>query len=226
MKKYYAYIVPGGVGERGVTDNWPECERMVSGKAGARFMGFRTHKEAKEWLGAGAVYTIRKDSSTQTPKNPAPRGRGSPRFTGRREPLERGIYFDAGTGRGLGRVEVNVTDEHGTSLLAKVPSPIRITKFGTHTIPRKSATNNYGELFACKLALEIAKEQGVKKIFGDSKLVIDYWSRGHIKGGAYHKSTYTLVKKVTALRREFEERGGVIQYISGDINPADLGFHR
>lgn len=210
-KKYYAYIVPGRGEERGVIDNWPECERMVSRKAGARFMGFRTRKEAEEWLRAGAVYAHH-DSSARTPKS--------------RGPLESGIYFDAGTGRGLGRVEVNVTDEHGTSLLAKVPSSIRITKFGTHMVSRKNATNNYGELFACTLALEIAKEQGIKKVFGDSKLVIDYWSRGHIKGSTYHKSTYALVKKVTTLRREFEERGGVMKYISGDINPADLGFHR
>lgn len=210
-KKYYAYIVPGGGGERGVTDNWSACERMVSGKAGARFMGFRTREEAENWLRVGAIYAHHK-SPARMQKNHGP--------------LERGIYFDAGTGRGLGRVEANVTDEHGISLLAKVPSPIRITKFGTHTVSRRSATNNYGELFACKLALEIAKEQGIKKVFGDSKLVIDYWSRGHIKGGAYHKSTYALVKKVTALRHEFEEHGGVIKHISGDINPADLGFHR
>ena len=93
-------------------------------------------------------------------------------------------------------------------------------------ILRKSATNNYGELFALKLALEIAKKKNIKKIFGDSMLVIKYWSRGHIKQKVYHKSTYVLVKKVTELRNEFEERGGEIRYISGDINPADLGFHR
>jgi ribonuclease HI len=31
---------------------------------------------------------------------------------------------------------------------------------------------------------------------------------------------------VKNLREKFEKKGGVIQYISGDINPADLGFHR
>lgn len=211
MGKYYAYLMPEG-GERGITDNWTECERIVSGKPGARFMSFATREAAEEWLRAGAIYTRKDSSLLQTPRS--------------RSPLKQGIYFDAGTGRGLGRVEVNVTNQHGTSLLAKASPPIRITKFGTSMIPRKDATNNYGELFACKLALEIAMRQGIKKVFGDSKLVIEYWSRGHVKRGSYHKSTYILVKKVTELRNQFEERGGEIKYISGDINPADLGFHR
>ena len=210
MKKYYAYLTPKG-GDRGVTDNWAECERIVKGKPGARFMSFRTREAAEKWLGTGAVYA-RKDSPTQ--------------IRGSRNSLEAGIYFDAGTGRGLGRVEVNVTDKFGASLLIKILPSIRITKFGTYTISRETATNNYGELLGLQFALEIAKKEGVKKIFGDSKLVIDYWSLGHIKRGVYHKSTYALVKKVTNLRKQFEERGGEIKYISGDINPADLGFHR
>jgi ribonuclease HI len=28
------------------------------------------------------------------------------------------------------------------------------------------------------------------------------------------------------LRETFEEKGGIIKRISGDFNPADLGFHR
>jgi hypothetical protein len=28
------------------------------------------------------------------------------------------------------------------------------------------------------------------------------------------------------MRKEFEKNKGVIKHISGDINPADLGFHK
>jgi ribonuclease HI len=40
------------------------------------------------------------------------------------------------------------------------------------------------------------------------------------------KDTKVLIGKVTSLRREFESVGGSIEFISGDFNPADLGFHR
>ena len=35
-----------------------------------------------------------------------------------------------------------------------------------------------------------------------------------------------LIKKVSKLREEFERENGKIKKISGDVNPADLGFHR
>ena len=38
--------------------------------------------------------------------------------------------------------------------------------------------------------------------------------------------TIELIKKVSKLREEFERENGKIKKISGDVNPADLGFHR
>jgi len=35
-----------------------------------------------------------------------------------------------------------------------------------------------------------------------------------------------LIKKVALLRTEFEKNGGTVKKISGDVNPADLGFHK
>mgnify|MGYP001599598705 CR=1 FL=1 len=86
--------------------------------------------------------------------------------------------------------------------------------------------DNYGELLACKYALQIAMQTGVKKVFGDSKLVIDFWSQGIAKKKELPEETYTLVVDVSALRRVFEAEGGSVERISGDDNPADLGFHR
>lgn len=210
--KYYAYIVPHG--EKGVTPVWEQCKRAVSGKSSARFKGFSTEKEAVAWLDTGAKYEARKPLHRYDGDKPT------------HVVLEKGIYFDSGTGRGLGLVEIKVTDKEGRSILGNVLKPSHITKHGTHLITRRTATNNYGELLACCYALKISLKEDVKKIFGDSKLVIDYWSKGRIKAGVFPKAVYALVDDVAALRREFEERGGSISHISGDHNPADLGFHK
>ncbi|MCX6720137.1 MAG: ribonuclease HI, partial [Candidatus Staskawiczbacteria bacterium] len=64
-----------------------------------------------------------------------------------------------------------------------------------------------------------------KKVFGDSKLVVEYWSKGHIKYEV-GEETVNLAQEVKILRREFEKNGGKIFLISGGSNPADLGFHK
>src|SRR3989344_6938970 len=104
-KKYYAYVVPAKH-VRGVTGSWTECEKIVSGVSGARYRGFKMEAEARAWLAEGAVYAERK----------TPVAYGAKKI---KKPLESGIYFDAGTGRGEG-VEISVTDERGRDLLADV----------------------------------------------------------------------------------------------------------
>lgn len=203
-KKYYAYII-SDEHLSGTTDDWAECERIVSGKSGARYKGFLTRKDAEDWLKRGGAY---------------------PQAKGTNKPLPKAVYFDAGTGRGLGLVEVKVTDETGKSLLDNVLTPKMITRFGTHVITDREATNNYGELLAMKYALQIAAKEGIKKIFGDSKLVLSYWSKGRVKDHTLSDNAYDLIDEVAGLRKEFEADGGIVNYISGDDNPADLGFHR
>jgi len=200
QKKYYAYLLP--TGRSGVAEDWSACEKIVSGVAGARYRGFGSRQEAGAWLEEGARYEIK------IHKKPKP-----------------GIYFDAGTGRGDG-VEVSVTDEEGKDLLHKAVPKKDLNFFGKHRVQNDDATNNYGELLALRYALQIAKKGKVKKIFGDSKLVIDYWSLHHAKRKELAPETVRLVDEVAALREGFESAGGSVQRISGDDNPADLGFHR
>jgi ribonuclease H-related protein len=202
-KKYYAYFVPG-TGAAGVSDNWPECERMVKGKVGARYRAFGDRRSAEQWLAAGAVY----ESKPQA-----------------RAALVPGIYFDAGTGRGHG-VEVSVTDEKGKNLLHKALSSAELNRFGKHLVGDAAATNNYGELLALRHALTIAKKMRVKHIFGDSRLVIEYWSKWRMKRKELPEETVALVAEVAKLRDDFEKRGGIVTRIPGGQNPADLGFHR
>ncbi len=211
-KKYYAYFLSAA--HQGVCDSWTECEKIVSGK-NARFRGFATRAEAEAWLVAGAKY-----------ESKAPTKVGEPTRVGFKKSkvvLEPGIYFDAGTGRGDG-TEISVTDENGANLLHKVMPKKKINKHGKHLLT-KGETNNYGELLACQYALKLAIKNKAKDIFGDSKLVIEYWSKGFIKRSELPKGTVKLADAVAKLRKKFEEAGGQIRHISGDDNPADLGFH-
>ncbi|TSC88814.1 MAG: ribonuclease HI [Parcubacteria group bacterium Gr01-1014_3] len=203
--KYYAYLVPGK-NIAGVASNWKECEKIVKGTRGARYKGFDNKTDAAAWLSAGADYGPSKKSVKRKPAKLLP-----------------GIYFDAGTGRGEG-VEISVTDEKGKNLLEHVMVDGEINKHGKHLIA-KNVTNNYGELMACKFALKYAMKRRIKNIFGDSKLVVDYWSKGHIKN-TVEQDTIDLAHDVAVLRSRFEEGGGVVGRISGDDNPADLGFHK
>jgi ribonuclease HI len=198
--KFYAYFIPGG--QKGVTDEWRICESKVKGVVGARFKGFKDEEEARGWLAKGANYELKANKQ-----------------------LAPGIYFDAGTGRGNG-VEISVTDANGVNLLHKALPKKTVNSFGKHLIKDKSATNNYGELLALSYALKIAKKEKVKSIFGDSRLVIDYWSKWRIKRNDLPKKTVELSKDVSESRYEFEKNGGSVKRVSGDNNPADLGFHK
>lgn len=202
-KKYYAYRLASG--KEGLCDNWKDCEKIVSGRD-ARFKGFTSLSEAENWLNGGARYEIRERKPRKERKELVP-----------------GIYFDAGTGRGNG-VEISVTDLSGENLLHKVMPKSKINEFGKHHLG-KSFTNNYGELMACEQALKLAIKKNIGKIFGDSKLVIDYWSKGLIRRSEMPVATVKLADKVAKLRREFESMGGEVGRVSGDDNPADLGFH-
>jgi len=149
-KKYYAYFIPGR-NISGVTSDWRKCEMMVKGITGARFKAFSSKEEAEGWLAHGAFYELKKP-----PKR------------------HRGIYFDAGTGRGEG-VEVSVTDEKGINLLHKVVSSKKLNRFGKHLVGSESATNNYGELLALKYAIEIARKEKIKNITANKRYAAVNW---------------------------------------------------
>ncbi|MDO8470680.1 MAG: ribonuclease H family protein [bacterium] len=197
LPKFYGYFLPTS-NQKGVTDTWAECEAKVKNVQGARFKGFSTREAAQQWIDEGSDYS-------------------------NKETFSPGVYFDAGTGRGNG-VEVSVTDEKWQDLLSHVLPKSYINRYGKHSLP-EGFTNNYGELLGCYLALQIALKLGIKKVYGDSSLVIDYWSKGMIKKEDMPEDTIELSRETTTLRKKFESQGGRIEKVSGDANPADLGFH-
>ncbi|MGL5055974.1 MAG: ribonuclease HI, partial [Fusobacteriaceae bacterium] len=74
--------------------------------------------------------------------------------------------------------------------------------------------------------MKIAMKMNIKKIFGDSNLVLFYWSQGRANREGLNPDTVKLIDTVSKIRKDFEKIGGVVSFVSGDINPADLGFHK
>jgi ribonuclease H-related protein len=204
--KVYAYSVEG---QQGVARTWAECETRVKG-FNARYKGFETEAAARAWLAAGAPYehkaAKKREAQVALPKE--------------------ALYFDSGTGRGEG-TEIAVTDAEGVPLLHLVLAAHDLTPRGTHFLPA-GATNNRGELTACLLAMRAARKLGVKKVCGDSALVLDYWSRGHVTLQKRREDfdLYKLAQRTAAERAAFEKEGGRLIKVPGALNPADLGFHR
>ena len=213
-QKYYAYFFDEK--NNGIVDTWSECEKIVHGTK-ARYKSFIDKSGAQDWLDSGANYE--KKISLKTPVNTT---------------LEKGIYFDSGTGRGIG-VEVRVTDENKENILDKIsPSALKEllkdttwikNEFGNIQFETKK-TNNFGELIGFYFALNCAKLLKYNLILGDSRLVIDYWSLGRFYENNLELETINYINKVIQLRKEFEKNKGIVRHISGDVNPADLGFHK
>lgn len=212
-KNFYAYYLSEG--EQGITETWSDCKNIIKGKS-ARYKGFVNYDEAKEWLENGAKYN---------PKSKKYKPKSKSELLELKKKLDKkAVYFDAGTGRGQG-VEVRITDYYGTSLLNKIISKSKINEFGNYFVSAKR-TNNFGELVGIYASLQYAKKYGIKKICGDSQLVIDYWSNGRYNKKNLDDDTIELIEKVKKLKIEYEKNGGVVEKISGDYNPADLGFHK
>jgi ribonuclease HI len=206
--KFYAYYIVDQ-DSRGVVQSWDDCESATHGHH-ARYKGFGTREDAVAWLDGGAVYADRKANKKALQV----------------ELPENAIFFDSGTGRGLG-TEVNVTDRDGVPMAFKVAPPEHITEHGTVMLS-PGRTNNYGELMGCYLAMKLAMSTGQKLVCGDSQLVLDFWSRGRVNADTAAKDAdlALLVSKTAQLRKMFEKAGGKLQHVPGGINPADLGFHR
>ena len=204
--KIYAYYLLDSQ-ESGIFYTWNECQQKVKGKK-ARYMSFKSEKEAQKWLKSGAEYEKKEKKNESL-------------FL---ELDRNGIYFDAGTGRGEG-VEVRLTDYDGNSLLHEILDASKINSYGNYKLS-EGRTNNFGELTGIFAALKYAKKNNIKVICGDSNLVIEFWSRGKYNSDGLEKDTIDLIKRVTSLRAEFEKNGGKVKKISGDVNPADLGFHK
>ena len=213
-KKFYCYfLIDQNISS--ITTSWEECKKITSGTR-SRYKSFPTLEEAETWIKEGCIYQ----------PNPIEAQKKKEKKISNlslKSSLEEGIYFDAGTGRKIG-VEVRVTNLQGTSYLNKF-FPAKVNEFGNINLGME-ATNNYGELLGLYCALKIALRKQIPKIFGDSNLVLEFWSKNRANKTNLPEATVRLIHLVSSLRKEFESFGGTVHYVSGDINPADLGFHK
>jgi ribonuclease HI len=205
--KHYAYRTET---EEGVVDSWRECERIVRGRR-ARYRGFETREAARRWLDEGALYENREvEKALAMADYP-----------------EDAVFFDSGTGPGRG-VEIKVTDREGVPLVHLAERDEGALHPEGSLVLGHSRTNNYGELLACLVALQAAQELGSRHVYGDSKLVLDYWSKGHVGRDkrASDPDLAELAGECAEQRKRFERAGGTLGHVPGRFNPADLGFHR
>ena len=144
--KIYAYYLLDSQ-ESGIFYTWNECQQKVKGKK-ARYMSFKSEKEAQKWLKSGAEYEKKEKKNESL-------------FL---ELDRNGIYFDAGTGRGEG-VEVRLTDYDGNSLLYEILEASKINSYGNYKLS-EGRTNNFGELTGLFAALKYAKKNNIKVICG------------------------------------------------------------
>ena len=210
--KVKLYAVVFGT-ESKIFENWDDCSDFVKGKSGVKYKKFASEQETKSWIAENITVKTTSVEVAEKVFDPSV------------------IYFDAGTGRGIG-VEVRVTDSLGNSLINKIASNSSfidlcnrygfiVNDFGNVQLP-KNFTNNYGEALGCILAYKIANLlPEVKTILGDSELVIKYWSNGIIK--VKNESTVKMLKYLTDLRAGSELE---LKWIPGSANMADLGFHK
>ena len=220
----------------GLFESWEECKASVEKFPGAEYKSFALQDDAMRYL-------LGEDLSGKDQEKPAlPAGIYFDGGTGLSAVLDELV------------AESNVTNEKGEALLTKalfyaLPEDLRFGSFhvrdNKNTVLLKQEegfTNNFAELYAFYLSLVIA-ERTVEKpgksasgpapsaapaplpsIYGDSELILKWWSRGHIN--VDDERTLLLAREVISLRSAYEGRGGKILKISGDDNPADLGFHK
>ncbi|MGL5716137.1 MAG: hypothetical protein ACRCX2_24180 [Paraclostridium sp.] len=223
--KYYAYMKNR---EKNIITDWKIVSELLKSGEKFPFMSFESFYEAEEWLNNQCCFK-KKDTV-----------------------LRDAIYFDSGKNGPNGMTRVRLSDKESRDLLPLLSdngSSIRTSNFNKITKALKIAnqymnlnsynnlsvvtltakcSNNIGELLGFILACELIKIKKTNffKIIGDSKLIIDYWSKGLYNKKNVNKQTRELIEIAYSLREELNRLGVEFLHISGDFNPADLGDHK
>lgn len=196
--------------EKFIVNSWEKTEKIID-KGGYTCKSFPTMEEAVSFVPFDTVQKTRLPSLNIKELKVID---------------EKGIFFDMGTGRGIG-AEISVTNYLGYSLLYQLEDykPL-INEFGKLNLGKKISIL-YGELYGLYLALLIAKkdkENVFKYIAGDNISAIEC-SLEKYKEKNFENFELDLINAIINLRKELAYKCE-IYYIAGDNNPADLGFHR
>ncbi|MDP3892062.1 RNase H1/viroplasmin domain-containing protein, partial [Nocardioides sp.] len=217
-------------GKSGVADDWEKCRKIVSGEFGARYKGFKTRDEAEKWLELGADYRIKRTKKLEP-------GIYFDAGTGRGQGVEISVTDENGKNllhKTIPKNELNrfgkylldsdATNNYGELLAMSHAIEIAGKKMNNRTaeqcdihgsrvavihpargrglcFPRRNSSLPVRARCSCG--------ENIKKVFGDSKLVIDYWSKWRFKRNDLPEETVELAENVSRLRSDFEKRGGV-----------------
>ena len=151
------------------------------------------------------------------------------------------LYVDGAMNKTTGKVAWgSVVDENGVdqvphyrNLLGdmvlreeKLPKSVVRTIIVVEFGDVKTQQNNGAELVALVAGLRIAHANPyIAKIYTDSGLIRNYWSKGYIGKETKAKmdpKKLKYIEEVTKLRKEWK---GELLRVEGDDNLADLGFH-
>jgi ribonuclease HI len=206
----------------GIYSTWNECEKQVKGYKNPKFKKFNTYEEAENFNNGLKKETIIEFDPITTiycdggfNKHTKPDGWGS---------VVNGYGVDL-----VGYYSGLLNDMNLKEVLLPVGKRIiMVSNFNNVTTQQ----NNGAELLACLAALRISINLinsgiTVKKILCDSQTVI-YWSirlnrESEMK---FDPLKVNYIKELIQLREIFEKLGGEIVKINGDINKADLGYHK
>lgn len=216
----------------GIYKTWDECKENTSGFSGAIFKKFKTINEAENFIRENNISNnniieeiIEKIKTIDLSENNIINSNKNV------------IYVDGGHNKMTGKVAfASVVDYKSRDLVEKYKYLLEDMELREVSLPVGKRTiaisnfdnvstqqNNGAELLALIIGLRIALENTKYKIiYSDSQVVVDYWSNGRYSdklGNEKIKRIEELIK----LKRKFE---GKIIKISGDINLADLGYHK
>ena len=153
------------------------------------------------------------------------------------------IYVDGCYNKSTGDYGwASITDSNGNDLICKnlqlfnefILLDVNTPKGGYKIIQSKfndvkSQQINGAELLAMVGGLKLALKHGIKKICSDSNLIVNWWSQNKVNPHTKKKMDNDKIKYIEQcylLRNQFIQEGGEIIKISGDNNPADLGYHK
>jgi len=243
------YAVVTGRNGPGIYKTWAECSDQVSGYKNSIFKSFSTINDATNYLKINNI-TLKEDSNLINIINANTNTHiVTPIYKTPNQILysddydvTKSIYVDGGQNKlTLPDAYGCVTNNLGEDLLVSNMNYIDDLKFKEVELPIGKRIciivnfndcfqqNNSAELMSAIVGLRIAinSNNKIKYICSDSKLIVDFWSKylklETMEKMPLEKSNY--VKMLIHLTKTFENIGGKLIKISGDNNPADLGFH-
>lgn len=235
--KYYA--VRKGK-NTGIFTTWDECNSNVTGFSGAEYKSFKTLNDAEIYM------SVCKECKEKPVQQLQQLQQFQPSTKKELQELPVNSFFvDGGCNSNTeGNAWGSVVFSNGSDLLCnylplltdmrveykQLASECRYVIIVSFT-DVTSQQNNGAELLAMIAGLRIANycyenNHPITHIFSDSQLIINYWSKQLKSNSNLSELKQQYILECINLRKKYESYGGTLVKISGDINKADLGWHK